>query len=156
MASLVSWSAGLFLAGGAVWLLIGALTPYGMNTAAGRSSMVFSANNENASTDPSKDLATLRRVLFFVVAGLLVVAGLAVMALAYFAWREGHPWAFATLTAIAVAAAAFWLLSARAFLASGRSISFVDLPPFMWVTTVLWLPAIVLGAISLRTRAAAP
>jgi hypothetical protein len=164
MPGLLAWSAGLFVAGGAVWCLIGALTVPFMDTPAGRSTLVFSRSSDDRTfgappaevLGSEKNVATLRSVLLPILAAFLVVAGLLVVAVAWFAWRHGHVWAYAALTATAVLVVPFWLLAAKPFLDAGTRIGLLDVPPFMWVTTALWLPAIVLGALEMRSRAAVP
>ena len=161
MADLLPWSAGLFIAGGAVWVLIGALTVPSMNSSSGRSTLVFSSESDTAMfgatprevLDGEPNVDKLRTVLLRVLAGFLIVAGLLVAAMAWFAWRDGGPWAYWTLSATAVLVIPFWVLAAKPFLDAGTHVGFFDIPPFMWVTTALWLPAIVLGAVALRTVA---
>ena len=153
MASLLLWSVGLFIAGGAVWILIGALTPVMMNTESGRSTLLFSDAQDNKTfgappkqvLEDERNVATLRTALLNVIAGFLVVAGIMVVCIAWFAWRSNAAWGFWSLSTVAVLALPFWILAARPFMDAGASIGFFDIPPFMWVTTALWLPAVVLG-----------
>lgn len=158
MADLVAWSAGLFIAGGVVWILIGALTVPMMDTAGGRSTLLFSGPKDTKAfgstpaqaLDDDPNLAKLRTALFRVLAGFLVVAGLMVVALGWLAWRRGEAWAYWTLASVAILVLPFWLLAAKPFLDSGTTIGLGDIPPFMWVTTLLWMPAIALGGWALR------
>lgn len=158
VAGLQAWSAVLFASGGVVWALIGALTPVMMERGIGRATLVFSGPSDTLAfgAPPREVLETqpavrlLRRILLRIVGGLLLCGGVMVVALAWFGWRHGAVWAFAALSAVALLAVPYWLLAARPFVQAGVRIRLRDVPPFMWVTTALWLPAIVLGGLALR------
>lgn len=158
MPSLTGWSAALFIAGGIVWILIGALAVPMMNTPAGRSTLIFSSATDTKAfgatpqevLDAEPNVDTLRTVLLRILAGFLVVGGLMVVAVAWFGWRGGASWAYATLTATALLVLPFWYFGAKPILDAGAEVRFFDIPPFMWVPTALWAPAIALGALSMR------
>lgn len=156
MAGALSWSVGLFIAGGAVWFLIGALTLPMMNTDLGRSSLIFSNSVDNKTfgapprevLEGEPNVAKLRTIVLRMLAGFLVVAGILVMAVAWFGWRHNQAWALWTLTATALAVVPFWIASAWPAVEAGARIRLADVPPFMWVTTALWAPAILTGVLA--------
>jgi|ERR1041385_2618135 hypothetical protein len=153
---LAAW---LFLAQGAIYLLIGALTPIMMNRFGGDRILFFSARSDAAyfggdTTDLQQrdpPLAKLRDLLFLGLAGLLVALGAAVMAIAYFAVRQGQTWGYWSLCACGAMALAFWVMIVGKYVAAGAPVGLGDVPPFMWVTTLLWATGVVAGAVGLRT-----
>lgn len=156
----LGWSTGLFIAFGAVWMIIGALTPFLHDTPTGRSTLIFSGATDTKAfgatpsevLDGEPNVAKLRSILLQIVGGLLFVGGLLVVAVAWFALRRGERWAFVALALAGLAVLPFYVLAARPFLAAGTRIHFFDLPPFMWVTTALWIPATLCGWIAVRVR----
>lgn len=154
----LGWSTGLFVAFGVVWILIGSLTPFLHDTPMGRSTLIFSGATDTKTFGDTPanvlanepNVAKLRSILLILVGGLLVAAGLLIVAVSWFALRAGERWALATLSIVGLAVIPFYLLAARPYLAAGTTIHFLDLPPFIWVTTALWIPASALGWWGLR------
>lgn len=150
-------SVALFLFYGAFYIFIGALTPVMMNSEIGRQVTVSSAQKDSALLGgplpellkASPALAKLRTMLLNMIGGLLVVAGILVMAVAWFGLRPGQIWALATLTIAGVVVLPFWWLVFRPFAHAGIGVG-LDLPPFMLVPGLLLLPAALLGWVGLR------
>ena len=153
----LGFSVALFILYGAFYILIGTLTPIMQNTPAGRQVTVSSVAKDNALLGaPTADLlqtnsplAKLRTMLLNMVAGLLVTAGLLVLAVTWFGLRQGQGWALGALALAGVAVLPFWWLVFRPYAAAGIHVG-LDWPPFMLIPTVLLGPALVLGWIGLR------
>lgn len=154
----LGWSTGLFVAFGVVWILIGALSPFTHDTPTGRSTLIFASSTDTKTFGDTPanvlanepNLAKLRSVMIHLLSGLMVAAGILIVAVAWFALRTGEPWAWVALSLVGLAVLPFYLLAARPYLAAGATIRFLDLPPFIWVTTALWIPASALGGWALR------
>jgi hypothetical protein len=150
-------SVALFLLYGAVYFLIGALAPVMQNTAIGRQATISNPAKDSAllgSATPdllqaSPALLKLRTMLLNMIGGLLVTAGILVLAVTWFGLRQGQGWALGTLALAGLAVFPFWWLVFRPFGEAGIRVG-LDWPPFMLVPTVLLGPAIVLGWIGLR------
>lgn len=150
-------SVALFLFYGAFYIFIGALTPVMMNTEVGRQVTVSSVEKDNAllggplpelmQSDPA--LAKMRTMLMNMVGGLLVAAGILVIAVTWFGLRQGQMWALVTLALVSIVVLPFWWLVFRPFAEAGITVG-LALPPFMLVPGLLLLPAAVLGWIGLR------
>jgi hypothetical protein len=147
----------LFVLYGTVWLLIGVLTPFLHDTAAGRTMLFVSPRTDAAlfGADPTALLADpalsrLRSLIMIALGSMLAAAGILVIAIALFALRAGQGWALAALTLAGLVVLPFWFLVFRPYAAAGIAVGLGDLPPFMWVPTTLLVPAIVLGWIGLR------
>lgn len=147
---------GLFLAHGALWVVIGALTPLMRDSNVGTRTLIFSGPSDTRAFGVTPDellrdrrVLLLRGVLLDIVGGLLLAAGALVLATAWFGLGANERWAMAALTTIAIAAPLFWWKAARPYREAGTRIGLGDLPPFMWVPVVLDLPAIVLGWVDL-------
>ena len=157
MASFLDWSVGLFVAAGAVQFLIGVLTPIVAPRSAG-TTFLFTERADGQVIGESTDdvlgafpgLRAIQQAVFAALAGLLLMAGLLQVTIAWFGLRAGHTWAIASLTAAAVAGSAMWLFVLARYWGAGASVRLGDVPPFMWVPTVLHIPAIVLGWIGVR------
>jgi hypothetical protein len=154
---LLGISAGLFIAYGAVWFLIGLLTPLLHDRGIGPTMLFISPRTDTAlfGADPATllsdpTLSRLRSLLLTALGGMLVAAGLMVMSIAFFALRSGQTWSLVTLTIVGIGVLPFWLLVFRPYLAAGIPIALGDVPPFMWVPTALLMPAVILGVIGLR------
>ena len=151
-------SVGLFLLYGAVYVFIGALTPFMSNTEIGRRVGIISARTDralfgDAPENLSRDnpaFATARTIIFNMLAGVLVTAGTLVIAVAWFGLRQGQAWALAALGLASVVVLPFWWLVFRPYLQAGAPLDFSDMPPYMKVPAVLLVPALVLGWIGLR------
>ena len=151
-------SVALFLLCGAVYVLIGLLTPVLLNRGIGPPILIISNRTdavvfgrdpkELLESDPA--LAMLRTILLTIIAGLLVTAGCLVIALAWFGLRGGQAWALAALTLAGIVVLPFWGLVLRPYIQAGVPLALGDLPPFMLVPTSLLLPAVILGWIGLR------
>jgi len=156
-ASPLGASTALFVLYGAVWLLIGVLTPFLHDSATGRTMLFLSPPTDAAlfGADPTSLLADpalsrLRSLLMIALGSMLAAAGILVIAIALFALRAGQGWSLAALTLAGLAVLPFWLLVFRPYAAAGIAVGVGDVPPFMWVPTTLLVPAAVLGWIGLR------
>jgi hypothetical protein len=147
----------LFFMYGLVYVLIGALTPVMHDSAIGRTMLFISPRADTALfgsapaeliNDPA--LSRLRSLLLIALGGILVAAGVLVIATALFALREGDRWALFALALAGLAVLPFWVLVFRPYVAAGAPLSLGDLPPFMWVPAALLIPASVLGWIGTR------
>ena len=147
----------LFVLYGAVWLLIGVLAPFLHDSATGRTMLflsprtdaaLFGADPISPLTDPA--LSRLRSLLMIALGSMLAASGILVIAIAFFALREGHGWALAALALAGLVVLPFWLLVFRPYAAAGVAVGLGDVPPFMWVPTALLVPAVVLGWIGVR------
>ena len=150
-------SVALFLFYGAFYIFIGALTPVMMNTEVGRQVTISSVENDNAllggqTSDllqASPPLAKMRTMLLNIVGGLLVAAGVLVIAVTWFGLRQGQMWALVTLALAGVVVLPFWWLVFRPFAEAGITVG-LALPPFILIPGLLLIPAAVLGWIGLR------
>ena len=147
----------LFVLYGAVWFVIGVLTPFVHDSATGRTMLFMSPRTDAALfgvdsisllADPA--LSRLRSLLMIALGSMLAAAGILVIAIALFALRAGHGWALATLTLAGLVVLPFWFLVFPPYVAAGIPLGLSDVPPFMWVPTTLLVPAVVLGWIGLR------
>lgn len=148
----------LFLVYGAIYLAIGALTPIFVDSDVGSGGLIISGRTDTVvfgdtpehirQTNPA--LIQLRRITVQMLAGMLIAAGVMVVALAWFGLRQGQTWALVTLAVAGVAVLPFWYLTLRPYFAPGVSPTLGDLPPFMWVPAALLVPAVLLGWLGLR------
>jgi hypothetical protein len=156
-ASALGAGVALFLLGGAVHLLIGVFTPFFADSDVGRRILFLSTRTDAAlfGGDPSVMLAAdpvlarLRFTLMLAVGGLLVALGIAELSLAWFGVRAGQTWALWALTLSGLAVLPIWYMLLRPYLAAGP-VGLGDLPPFMWIPTVTFIPAIALSWIGIR------
>ena len=147
----------LFIAIGALWIVIGLLA-VPLHKRANPDYLFVSTPTDTAYfggipselAPPGSALAKLRTLLLTVISGLLVVAGVLVVSVAWFALREGHPWALATLAVGLAFAVGFWALALLPYFQAQIPVTLGDLPPFMWVPAALLIPATVLGWIGLH------
>lgn len=144
----------LFLGIGALWLVIGLLTPGMMNRPGG---LFISARTdrelygqEPAEALQNETLRGVRESIVVSLAGMLAVGGLLVVAVAWFGLPTGEAWPFWTLVAMGALALPYWILVLRPYWAAGIRTGLSDMPPFMWVTTVLWLLGTVAGLVARR------
>lgn len=160
-ASPLGISVALFLAAGGFLVLIGVLTPFFVSDSATARplSALFTSRRPDAELfggDPGAlaladpVLTRLRYILLMVVAGLLVVAGVSQVGLAWFALRMGQAWALAVLTTASVVALPYWFLAIRPYVSAGVALSLSEAPPFMWLPALLLIPAALLGWIGTR------
>jgi hypothetical protein len=147
----------LFVLYGLVYVVIGALTPLLHDRGVGPTMLfispgadttLFGAAPSELLNDPV--LSRLRSLLLIALGGMLVAAGILVLATALFALRAGERWAFVALTVAGVAVLPFWVLVFRPYVAAGAHLSLGDVPPFMWVPVALLIPGSVLGWIGTR------
>jgi hypothetical protein len=147
----------LFVLYGLVYLIIGALTPLLHDRGIGPTMLFISPRADTALFGAAPSallgdpvLSRLRSLLLIALGGMLVAAGILVLATALFALREGERWAVVALTLAGVAVLPFWVLIFRPYVAAGAPLALGDLPPFMWVPAALLIPASVLGWIGTR------
>jgi len=148
----------LFLLYGAIYLLIGVLTPIMVDSSVSPGILIVSGRPDTAVLGDTPEnlrqnnpaLVKLRSIILNMLAGMLVAAGVMIVALAWFGVRQGQAWALGTLAVAGVAVLPFWYLVFRPYFAAGVSLTLGDLPPFMWVPAVLLLPAVILGWFGLR------
>jgi hypothetical protein len=143
----------LFSASGALWLVIGLLTPFASETSIGTRTLMTSpaTDTDLFGAAPEKLLAsdlrlsTLRRVMLRAIAGLLVAGGLLTTATAWYGLRRPTIWALTLLTAVTVLVLPYWWISFGPYREAGIRLRLLDLPPFMWVPGILMPLASVLG-----------
>lgn len=150
-------SVALFLLYGGFYVFIGALTPALSDTEMGRQIGIISARTDRILFGDSPEnllrndpaLARARTIIFNMLGGVLVAAGILVMAVAWFGLRQGQAWALWTLCLAGVVVVPFWWLVFQPYFQAGAPLSFSDIPPFMKVPGVLLIPAFVSGWIGL-------
>lgn len=149
-------AAWFFLAQGAFYLFIGALTPFFVGHIGPtlfftpRSDSGYFGDDTAAMLARDPDLGKLRDTLLLAVAGLLAALGIAVMGMAWFGLRAGQPWAYWSLVVTGAAAVPYWGMIVARYVAAGAPLSLADVPPFMWFTTALWLVGAGIGGLALR------
>lgn len=146
----------LFLVIGALWILIGALTPFFLKKdspdilfVSHRTDTAYFGGTPPELASPGSALAKFRAMLLFVASGFLLMVGSLVFCIAWFGLRQGQSWALAALALGILVAISLWALALLPYARAGISLRIGDLPPFMWIPAVLILPAIVLGWIGL-------
>jgi hypothetical protein len=153
----------LFLVGGVVDALIGALTPivtrismaaddtFLANPAADRS---LYGESPQALIGQNAPLALLYRQTFDLIGALLFVFGLLQAAIAWFALREGHTWALWALVIADLGFIGGWGLVFAPYVRAGIPIlGGTILPPNLLVPLVLLVPATICAFIGLRQTA---
>lgn len=143
----------VFLLVGALWVLIGVLTPPLSDRRIGPPMIFVSERADTAlyGVRPSEvlesngDLVLLRTTLFRVIAGFLVVGGLLIAALAWYGLQKPQTWALAVLTVVGLVAAPYWWISLAPYREAEITLSLGDIPPFMWVPSILMPIASALG-----------
>jgi hypothetical protein len=147
----------LFALYGLIYVLIGALTPILHDRGIGTTMLfispradtaLFGASPSDLIADPT--VSRLRSLLLTALGGMLVAAGILVIATALFGLRAAERWALLALTIAGVAVLPFWVLIFRPYVAAGAPLALGDIPPFMWVPAALLVPAFVLGWIGVR------
>jgi len=147
----------LFLAIGALWLLIGLLA-VPLHKRANPDYLFVSTPTDTAyfGAAPSElapagsALAKLRTLLLTVISGFLLLAVVLLISVAWFGLRQGQPWALASLALGILLAVAFWALALLPYFQARVPVSLGDLPPFIWIPAALLVPATILGWIGLR------
>jgi hypothetical protein len=154
--SLLGISVILFLIIGGLWLLIGVLTPFLIKKANPEYLFVSQSTDTAYFGAPPSQLAPLgsplvklRTMLVIVISGFLIAGGMLVVCVAWFALRQGQPWALAALAVAIVPALVLWTLALSPYVRSGISLGLGDIPPLMSVPAILILPAAILGWLGL-------
>jgi hypothetical protein len=150
-------SVALFLAIGALWIVIGALTVPLHDSSIGNKTIFVSQSTDSAyfGVPPSELLNSnaaipkLRTLLLTVIAGFLLLSGSVFIFVAWFGIKTAQPWALSTLGIGSGLAIFMWVLALRPYFSAGIPITLGDLPPFMWIPAVLILPATILGWIGI-------
>lgn len=159
MAETFSWfsalgiSVSLFLIIGFSWILIGARIVPMHNRGAGSTINFVSSSPDTAyfGGSPSELLASdlalsrLRTLLLTVIAGFLMISGVAFSSMAWFGLRAGELWVLISLGLAVVIAIGFRGLTLSRYPRSGVPLRIGDLPPFIWIPAALILPAVGLG-----------
>lgn len=143
----------LFLIAGGMHLLIGALTPLGLRLAKPGDTLIVSERSDSAAygrstgawMEAEPELRTYRNVMLHLLAGLLLVAGVLEVAVAWYGLREGQAWALPVLTFVGIATLAYWTVALLPYVGARAPLTLGDLPPFMWVPSLAYPPAIVLA-----------
>lgn len=147
----------LFLIGGGLYILIGVVWAF-----VGKSGMAVSLLIVSARTDTivfgqappellhtNQALDQFRSILFAMLSGLLLLAGILEVALAWFGLRDRQGWALAALALGGIVVLPYWLRALRPYLRPEVGLRLGDVPPFMWVPAFLLVPATILGLIGL-------
>ena len=148
----------LFMFYGGFYVLIVVLTPFFSESAIGNPGIIISYRTDKKlfGDEPmkvmkeNKPLADLRKIMLPMLAAMLVVSGLSIVSIAWFGLRTGHPWAIIVLAIAGLVVLPYWWLVFKPYLDAGIRITLADAPPFIWVPTILYLPAILFGWIGLR------
>lgn len=143
----------LFLLYGAFYILIGILTPFGSESSMGQQILIVSMQADESLFKGKPDkllgqfpqLALLRRILVRIIAGLLTTAGFLIIMVTWFGLKQAQIWAITTLTIAGMGVLPYWWLSLKPYLDDHIPLTLGDLPPFMWVTAALYVPACILG-----------
>jgi hypothetical protein len=146
-----------FLVIGALWIFVGVLSvplhkkanPEYLFVSTPADTAYYGADPSNLAP-PGSALAKLRSMLITVLAGFLTLAGTLVIFIALVPLRQGHSWALVALVTAIVPALVLWGFALLPYVHSGVPLRIGDIPPLMWVPTVLILPATVLGWIGIR------
>lgn len=150
-------SSALFVAIGALWLVIGALA-YPLHRRGAAVEYLFVSTRadtaffgrapaELTAADPALD--KFRTLAIAVIAGLLLLAGMAFVLVSWFWLRTGSGWALATLSIATLLAVTLWIVALAPYVKAGARLTLADIPPFMWVPAALVLPATILGWLGL-------
>ncbi len=148
----------LFLFYGALYVLIGTLTPLftdpereaQMLFVSPRADAVLFGGRPSELLRADPQLAQLRSILLRVIAGLLLTSGVLILGVTWFALRERQAWALVVLGLAGIAVLPLWALAFRPYVSASAPLGLGDLPPFMWVPSVLLVPAIAASWIGLR------
>lgn len=148
----------LFLVIGALYLLIGVLAPFMIDAQPGRQ-VLFASHRTDAAIfgeapidilNRDATLARLRTMLYFVIAAMLVMSGALIIALAWFGLRDRQAWALAALAVSESALLPYWFLILRPYFQPTVAATLSDLPPFIWIPALLFIPATILGLLGLQ------
>lgn len=148
----------LFLLIGALWIFVGVLsvpltrkweTPEYLFTSASADNSFYGAPASQLAP-PGSPLAKFRTMMISIISGFLVLGGLLVISMAWFALRQGQLWALVALVLAILAATAFWTFALLPYIRAGVSLRLGDIPPLIWIPAILILPAFILGWLGLR------
>jgi hypothetical protein len=150
----------LFVVGGLVDAVIGALTPFVtrlrplpldafLQTPGADRALFGSSPQHLLATD--EPLAMLYRTTFDLIGMLLLVFGILQAALAWFALRAGHVWALWVLVSADLLFIVGWGLVYSQYFRRSIPFSAIGVPPNLLVPAVLLIPATVLAFIGLRS-----
>ena len=157
MTDLLRIAAWLFFAQGAFHFAIGALTPVFIDHNGGslfftrRSDSGYFGGDTKEMQERDPNLTKLRSLIVIALAGLLVALGAAIMAIAWFAVRPGHVWGYWSLVVAGAVALPYWIATVGRYVSAGADIGLGDVPPFMWLTSLLWAVGTGIGAFGLRS-----
>jgi len=148
----------LFLLYGLVYILIGSFTPIMSQSRIGKTMIILSPRtDEKLFGDKPENLisadstlAKTRKIILNMLAGMLVVSGILLISIAWFGLRTGNTWAMIVLTIAGIVVLPFWWFVFKPYFDAGINITIADVPPFIWVPAMLYLPAITLGWIGLK------
>jgi hypothetical protein len=148
-------SVAMYLVIGLLWFFIGLLTAPLLDRDTGGTILFVSERTDKAyfggeprllmQSDPA--LAKLKIMLLTVIAGFLLLSGLVFISLAWFGVRERQLWAVLTLGIAGTVAVIFWGIALLPYSQAKIPLTLADLPPFIWLPTLLIIPATVLGII---------
>jgi hypothetical protein len=145
----------LFLASGAVHLLIGLLTPVfgfppgivGLSSRTDR--QMWNRSSQELLEDPV--VRDLRAHHHIVVAGLLVGLGILELGLAWSGIRTMPGTALGSLVAAGAVMLPYWIAMLLQFTRRGVDVTLRDVQPFVWVPTLLWVAGSIAGLLALRS-----
>lgn len=152
-ASKMGIAVALFLIAGGTHLVIGAVTPVALRLVKPDNSLFVTERSDTVAYGRSTaawlaaepELRTYRNVMLNVLAGLLFAAGLLQVALAWFGVRTGQTWALAALTVAGLVTIAYWVVALLPYIGARAPLGLGDLPPFMWLPSLVYPPAIALA-----------
>jgi hypothetical protein len=149
----------LFLVVGALWLVIGVLTPLLLGRigpelvfVSTRADTEFFGAHPRQVLDGNPQMAVLRVVVLRTLAGMLVASGVLVLALAWFGLAGSDRWALGALTVVGLAVLPFWWVALAPYRAAGVRLGLGDIPPLMWVPAILMPVASALGWLGVVSR----
>ncbi|HUR68030.1 MAG TPA: hypothetical protein VM370_02205 [Candidatus Thermoplasmatota archaeon] len=146
----------LFLIGGGLHVVIGALTPIAIRQGWGSGliytretdTVLFGKPSDELRSDPA--IMKLREITLGMIAGLLVGVGILEIAIAWFGLRAGQAWALGALVAAQALMIGLWALGHRLWIQAGGPGGLGALQPFEYVPAFLLVPAAVAGWVGLR------
>lgn len=160
MSALLAWSVGLFLAMAGFNVVIGVATPISLPFTKPTALFMTKRSDQAAfGHDPEALLAgdagllAYRNTMLSLLGGLLLLLGLLQGAVAWWGLRAGARWALVVLTVVGLVAVATWLWVSRPYFGNDPPLALADVPPFMWFTTALWVPATITGWLALARSA---
>ena len=148
----------LFLMYGGFYILIGVLTPFFSESNQEKQGVIISYRTDKKlfGEEPgklmkdNKSLADLRKIMLPMLAAMLLVSGLLIISIAWFALRTNQAWSLIVLAIAGLVVLPYWWLVFKPYFDVGIRIRLADAPPFIWDPAFLYLPAVILGWIGLR------